>query len=1005
MMTAKRAFLIAAPTSGSGKTTVARGLMALLSQKGYKVQPFKCGPDYIDTKFHEAVCGRPSINLDTFMAVPEHVRELFWHYGEEADVCIVEGMMGLFDGYDREKGSSYEIARVLDIPVVLVVDAKSAAYSMAALLSGFIHFKPPIPQSVATPIGLGGNVRFAGVIYNKVGSERHFQMLRQVCDDLDIACLGYLPKDASLEQGSRYLGLDYSEMPENDRLMKQMEEHINLQELFNKVIVSPPELGGARGGLNSLMSTLVQTTPPKGTPPNLGGEKVTLVAKNAESFSFLYQETLDRFADKRFFDPEKDVPDLSNIDLLYLPGGYPEKHLEALVQNEACRKAIKDYAEQGGRIIAECGGMMYLCERIVTDDGDYPMCGVLPYSISARKADRKLSLGYRRFELEGKEYRGHEFHYTQFFSGEGQEVRGERLPSATQVYNAKGEPVSTPVFRYKNVLASYTHLAPTPNPSPREGSLDTPATDAALEGNQAPLPWGGVGGGLHPIMFAGTGSDVGKSIVAAAFCRIFKQDGYHPAPFKAQNMALNSYATPDGLEIGRAQAVQAEAAGIPCHTDMNPLLLKPQSDHTSQVILNGRPLGNKDAYDYWRRQPSPPKLGGVRGGLNEHIDYRKEVCSAFDRLAARYNPIVMEGAGSIAEINLKDRDLVNMSMARHAKADVILVGDIDRGGVFASVYGSIALQSPEDRKLIKGIIINKFRGDMRLFEEGRKMLEDLCGVPVLGVIPYYKDIHIEEEDSVALAQKSFAMQQGKVNVAVIMLQHLSNYTDFDALEQDPRIHLFYTNNVDDIHKADIIILPGTKSTLHDLYELRRNGCAQAIIQAHRNGASVLGICGGYQLMGIEVCDPNHVEGDIERLPGLGLLPVTTTMSGEKITRQASFSFALDKHGLTRNMRGYEIHMGQTQPFGSALPSPLLHLSDGRQDGYIVDNKCMGTYVHGILDNASFVDFLLQPFAEKLSQTNASFDYQAFKEEQYDKLAGHVRQHVDIERIYQILTHD
>ena len=1012
MMTAKRAFLIAAPTSGSGKTTVARGLMALFTKKGYKVQPFKCGPDYIDTKFHEAVCGRPCINLDTFMATPEHVRELFWHYAAEADVSIVEGMMGLFDGYDREKGSSYEIARVLDIPIVLVVDAKSAAYSMAALLSGFIHFRK--------------DVRFAGVIYNKVGSERHFQMLRQVCDDLDIACLGYLPKDASLEQGSRYLGLDYSEMPETSELTSLLEAHVDWEGLFNKVSVSPPESGGARGGLNKRRHEAVQTTPPKGTPPNLGGEKVTLVARNAESFSFLYQETLNRWAVKRFFDPERDVPDFSDVSLLYLPGGYPEKHLEALVQNEACRKAIKDYAEQGGRIIAECGGMMYLCERIVTDDGDYPMCGVLPYSISARKADRKLSLGYRRFELDGKEYRGHEFHYTQFLS---------KPQSVTQVYNAKGEPVSTPVFRYKNILASYTHLAPTiiptPNPSPREGSLDTPATDTALEGNQAPFPWGGVGGGLHPIMFAGTGSDVGKSIVAAAFCRIFKQDGYHPAPFKAQNMALNSYATPDGLEIGRAQAVQAEAAGVPCHTDMNPLLLKPQSDHTSQVILNGRPLGNKDAYDYWRRQPSPPKLGGVRGGLNEHIDYRKEVCSAFDRLAARYNPIVMEGAGSIAEINLKDRDLVNMSMARHAKADVILVGDIDRGGVFASVYGSIALQSPEDRKLIKGIIINKFRGDMRLFEEGRKMLEDLCGVPVLGVIPYYKDIHIEEEDSVALAQKSFEMQQGKVNVAVIMLQHLSNYTDFDALEHDPRIHLFYTNNVDDIHKADIIILPGTKSTLHDLYELRRNGCAQAIIQAHRNGASVLGICGGYQLMGIEVCDPNHVEGDIERLPGLGLLPVTTTMSGEKVTRQASFSFASDKHGLTRtnisecqsasmtekevrvspcqsdanNMRGYEIHMGQTQPFGSAQPSPLLYLSDGRQDGYFVDNKCMGTYVHGILDNASFVDFLLQPFAEKLSHTNASFDYQAFKEEQYDKLADHVRQHVDMQKIYQILTND
>ena len=280
----------------------------------------------------------------------------------------------------------------------------------------------------------------------------------------------------------------------------------------------------------------------------------------------------------------------------------------------------------------------------------------------------------------------------------------------------------------------------------------------------------------------------------------------------------------------------------------------------------------------------------------------------------------------------------------------------------------------------------------------------------------------------ALAQKSFEMQQGKVNVAVIMLQHLSNYTDFDALEQDPRIHLFYTNNVDDIHKADIIILPGTKSTLHDLYELRRNGCAQAIIQAHRNGVSVLGICGGYQLMGVEVCDPNHVEGDIERLPGLGLLPVSTTMSGEKITRQVEFSLLFTVDGLqftddysdgseglaskssvnckpstVNKLKGYEIHMGQTLPFGQAKASPLLHLSDSRQDGYIIDNKCMGTYVHGILDNASFVDFLLQPFAEKLSQTKASFDYQAFKEEQYDKLADHVRQHVDMQRIYQILT--
>ncbi len=484
-------------------------------------------------------------------------------------------------------------------------------------------------------------------------------------------------------------------------------------------------------------------------------------------------------------------------------------------------------------------------------------------------------------------------------------------------------------------------------------------------------------------MLAGTGSDVGKSIIAAALCRIFKQDGFSPAPFKAQNMALNSFATPEGFEIGRAQAVQAEAAGIPCHTDMNPLLLKPQSDHTSQVILHGKPIGNKNAYDYWRRGTSD-------------IDYRAEVCAAFDRLASRYNPIVMEGAGSISEINLRDTDLVNLPMARHACADVILVGDIDRGGVFASVYGSIALQPPEDRHLIKGIMINKFRGDMRLFDKGRRMLEEICGIPVLGVIPYFNDIHIEEEDSVALVHKSMQAVRGKVNVAVVMLRHLSNYTDFDALERDPRVHLFYTNNTEDIKQADIIVLPGTKSTLNDLYELRRNGCAQAIIRARREGATVLGICGGYQMMGMEVLDPQHVEGDIERLPGLGLLPTTTTMSGGKHTRQVYCQYG----------HGYEIHQGVTRHAGDAKPSPLLHLDDGRDDGYIVDGKCMGTYVHGILDNTPFVDFLLEPYKGKITQAEEPFDYAAFKEEQYDKLAAHVRRHVDMQKIYQILTdHD
>ena len=429
MMTLKTAFMIAAPTSGSGKTTIARGLMALFIQKGMKVQPFKCGPDYIDTKFHEAVCGRPSVNLDTFMAPPEHVSQLFNHYGQDADMCIVEGMMGLFDGYNRERGSSYEIARVLEIPVVLVVDAKSAAYSMAALISGFVNFRK--------------DIRIAGIIFNKVGSAKHYQMLQQVCDDLSIKCFGYLPKQAYFEQGSRYLGLDFSEKTESKELIAALEEHVQWEALSKLNI---PTLGTKHSHAGN------KTFPrwEQKESPRLAEGYHVLMARNAESFSFFYQEVLDSFASVKFFDPETEVPCFDGIGMLYLPGGYPEKHLEALVKNEACRQAIKDFAEQGGRIVAECGGMMYLCQQIVTDNGEYPMCGVLPYSITAHQTNRKLSLGYRRFELDGKEYRGHEFHYTQFME--------EAPESITQVYNAKGEPVPTPVFRYKNVLASYTHL-------------------------------------------------------------------------------------------------------------------------------------------------------------------------------------------------------------------------------------------------------------------------------------------------------------------------------------------------------------------------------------------------------------------------------------------------------------------------------------------------------------------------------------------------------------------
>lgn len=491
---------------------------------------------------------------------------------------------------------------------------------------------------------------------------------------------------------------------------------------------------------------------------------------------------------------------------------------------------------------------------------------------------------------------------------------------------------------------------------------------------------------LRPIMFVGTCSDAGKSVINAAFCRIFKQDGYSPAPFKAQNMSLNSYSTPEGGEMGRAQVVQAEACGIEPHTDMNPVLLKPTNEQNSQVVLNGKPLGNMSAKDYF--------------GLQENKEWLfDEATNAFRRLKERYNPIVMEGAGSISELNLKDRDITNMRMALRAKAATFLVADIDRGGVFGSVYGTIALLSPEEKELIKGVIINKFRGDVSLFEEGRKILHELTGIPVVGVIPWFKDIKIEEEDSVALDMKVNSYRSGKINVAIILLKRMSNFTDFDVLEMDPRFNAYYTNDIKEIERADIIILPGSKNTLSDLRTLRTNGIANAIVNSYKAGKKVIGICGGYQMMGARVEDPNGIEGDIPAIPGLGLLPQVTVIEDDKVTKQSDFIFLQSPGSIS--CKGYEIHMGRTSTIGEAKESPVARLEDGRFDGYFLDNRCWGSYMHGILDNPVVLDFLADGFSG--IGDNSRFDYAAFKEEQYEKLANLVRSNVDMNYIYSILT--
>lgn len=482
---------------------------------------------------------------------------------------------------------------------------------------------------------------------------------------------------------------------------------------------------------------------------------------------------------------------------------------------------------------------------------------------------------------------------------------------------------------------------------------------------------------LRPLMFVGTGSDVGKSVLTAAFGRLLLQEGYRPAPFKAQNMSLNSGASPEGLEMGRAQVVQAEACGISPSVHMNPILLKPTGDKVSQLVLLGKPAGDQSAQEYFNR--------GDRDAL---FEVAMQSCH---RLMERYSPLLIEGAGSISEVNLWDRDITNLRVAEAVDAAVILVADIDRGGVFGSVYGSIQLLPPKYRRLIKGILINKFRGDAELFEDGRSMLEELTGVPVIGVVPYFRDIFIEQEDSVVLDHMKQGPQEGKINVGVVALPHMSNFTDFDTLQQVEEVQVFYLREAKAVKDADIVLLPGSKSTIADLLYLRQNGMEAAILQHHQSNKPLYGICGGFQMMGQSIADPQGVEGAVKEVRGMGILPVKTVLGTDKKTEVCRFHF-LDQP--TVSGRGYEIHMGRTTG-GDAL----CRLDNGSKDGARLNARCWGTYIHGILDNEAVLQEILQIVRPGI---RIRADYAALKEKGFDQLADLLRRHIDLPHIYQLL---
>ena len=482
------------------------------------------------------------------------------------------------------------------------------------------------------------------------------------------------------------------------------------------------------------------------------------------------------------------------------------------------------------------------------------------------------------------------------------------------------------------------------------------------------------------IMIQGTMSNAGKSMLAAGLCRIFKQDGYRVAPFKSQNMALNSFITEAGGEMGRAQVVQAEAAGVKPDVRMNPILLKPTTDVGSQVIVNGVAMGNMRAMEYYRRKR----------------EFVPQVLESYDSLAAENDIIVIEGAGSPAEINLKQEDIVNMGLAELVDAPVLLVGDIDRGGVFAQLYGTVALLEEQERKRIKGTVVNKFRGDRAILQPGIEILEKLCGVPVAGVVPY---MHLDIDDEDSLSTR-FTGDNGRkaIDIAVIKLPRISNFTDFAPLERFPNVSVRYIDRADRLMEPDMIVIPGTKSTIADLMWLRQSGLEAAVLHAHDRGSIVFGICGGYQMLGTSVSDPDQVEAaGVTQIDGMGLLSMETVFHGQKVQRQTSGTFGSVSGPLSSlsglAYRGYEIHMGRSE---TGLPA----LS--------VNGDVYGSYIHGIFDEAGIAQAIVSDLCQKKgldTKELESFDPEKYKQQQYDLLAQGVRQGLNMEFVYRVLNRE
>jgi len=1011
-MTASPGFVLAAPNSGTGKTSVAAGLCAALRATGRRIRAFKVGPDYLDPTYLACATGETAYNLDEVLVSPEYVAARYALSSEGRDLAVVEGVMGLYDGGPGGVGSTARVASLLGLPVVLVVDARAGAQTVAAVAHGMASF-PGAPA-------------VAGVLANRVAGEDHRESIREALARVGLPLLGALPRlEGSFP--SRHLGLIPAEEAAAREgigcLAAALRAGCDLEALARAA--RPPRFSGA--------------LPPLPEPL---GRPVRLAVARDPAASFFYPDQIELFrrlgAEVRFFSPLADGALPEGTEAVYLPGGYPEEHAAALSENRGMLDALRGAAAAGIPIFAECGGLMLLSRGVGEREGGrtFPLAGLL--DLDCRMGDRLARFGYvevlaRRDSLlfrRGETARGHEFHYS---SASGEE------PTALEVRRlGRPGPEWKEGYERPGLLATYVHFnlwgfpeaaarllrtaakKPLAEPGPdsretRDGADRRDRNRAARVSGGGPLSFeagsseagpkeGRETRSLRPVPFrrparclmvCGTTSDAGKSFLVTGLCRLFARRGIRVAPFKSQNMALNAYVASDGGEMGVAQALQAEAAGLEPDVRFNPVLLKPQGDSVSQVIHRGRAVGIASASEYhgsrWREAWEV-----ARGALAELRD--------------EYDLILIEGAGSPAEMNLYEADMANLRVAREAGAPVLLVADVERGGAIASLLGTLWVLPPEDGALIAGFVVNRFRGDLRLFDGAVRYLEERGGRPVLGVLPHDPTLNLPAEDSLNL--RDFG--DGPIRIAVVSLPRISNFTDFDAFADDG-CRVVFARTGADLAGADLIVLPGSKMTGADLRVLRERGLEEPIRSAAAAGTPVWGICGGYQMLGERIADP---EGFEERLdvPGLGLLPVETLFGAEKVALPARARVE-EARGFWsflrgRTLSGYEIHSGRSllragEPLlsireraGRPLPEGA-GCPDGALDG---SGTVMGCHLHGLADDPAFrrplVDALrgrrgLPPLASP-ARTGREI-----RSALYDRMADLLEERLDRERLDRI----